>query len=260
MLLPTAPFALILLQVLFVEWVSHRTRWIQAEAVAIFAALMAFTPPPVTDTIWRWGVSNERMIFSPAVAERLDRKGEILEHYFAGLPVRIGYFGMEARVVYRTTIPTAIECETGLTDRYIAHQKITERKRPGHEKRAPAEYLIGQRKTHFTFSPNEVVLALDRHIPRFEIGLKDEDGRTLRGRILHWDPAMMAALKERGASFQDFPTFLDEYIDSLVREDPRQVQRDLAKFRLFYFDHNDDPERLEKISGYLRSRGFSPGG
>src|SRR4029450_10020045 len=111
------------------------------------------------------------------------------------------------------------------------------RGRVGHEKRAPVPYLIDQRGVHFIFHVfgDGSELGFDRFIP---LSLIEID--TLRGRTLHWDPQIMAVMKQRGARFADFPTELDRYIAGIAQVPDAVIQADFAKFKRFYFDHVSD--------------------
>ncbi len=238
MLVPSVPFYLIVLELGLIR-LSALHPLIHIGLAALLSLSFLLTPFPVTDTQWVKGISNEWMYYMSRRHETTDYRADVLKRYFAGLPVRVAFFGAEARLVYRAAIPVAIESETGLTDRFIARQTLQHRGRIGHEKHAPVSYLIDQRQVHFIFHPGgPSVLRLDQFIPRSDILL---DG--VRGRILHWDPSLMAALKQRGAVFTDFPTQLDAYIGRLHTLSSEEVSNTFVKFKRFYFDHVEDPHR-----------------
>jgi hypothetical protein len=238
MLVPTVPFYLILLEL---GWfpLSRVRPLFHMSLTALLCLSFLLMPWPVTDTKWIKGVSNEWMYYVSKQYETTDHQATLLKRYFTGLPVRVAFFGAESRLVYHAEIPLAIESETGLTDRFIARQTLPQRRRIGHEKHAPVSYLIEQRQVHFLFHPaGPLLLRLDQFIPTSEIVF---DG--LRGRILHWDPSLMAALKQRGAVFTDFPTQLDAYIARLDTVPASDISEHYAKFKRFYFDRVDDPSR-----------------
>ena len=64
----------------------------------------------------------------------------------------------------------------------------------------------------------------------------------------------MAELKRRDPALQfvDFEAFLDGYLAALADKPKAQVAKDLAKFRSYYFDHNDDPGRLGRLEAFVR--------
>ena len=55
------------------------------------------------------------------------RSAERLRAFFRGLPVRVAFIGGQAILVDASDVPVAIECETGLTDAFIAHQPLAMR-------------------------------------------------------------------------------------------------------------------------------------
>ena len=249
MLVPTVPFYLIILEL---GWLSlSMVRPLSHIGLtALLCLSFLLTPFPVTDIKWIKGISNEWMYYVSKKHETTDRQAEILKRYFSGLPVRVAFFGAEARLVYRAEIPLAIESETGLTDRFIARQTLPQRRRIGHEKHAPVSYLIDQRQVHFVFHPGgPLLLRLDQFIPTSELVLEG-----IRGRILHWDPPLMAELKQRGAIFTDFPTQLDAYIARLDTMPTAEISKHYPQFKRFYFDHVDDPYREAAFLKRLASR------
>jgi arabinofuranosyltransferase len=249
MLVPTVPFYLILLELGWLP-LSRVQPLSQIGLTALLCLSFLLMPVPVTDTKWIKGISNEWMYYVSKKHETTDRQAAILKRYFADLPVRVAFFGAEARLVYHAEIPLAIESETGLTDRFIARQTLPQRRRIGHEKHAPVSYLIDQRQVHFLFHlGGPLLLRLDQFIPTSEIVL---DG--LHGRILHWDPSLMAELKQRGAVFTDFPIQLDAYIARLDTVPAAEISKHYPKLKRFYFDHVDDPYREAVFLKHLANR------
>jgi hypothetical protein len=74
-------------------------------------------------------------------------------------------------------------------------------------------------------------------------------GDDVYGQVLHWDPEMMARLRERGAVIPDFISRLDSYINQLDDKPDDEVARAYGQMKLFYFMHVDDPARE---SAFLR--------
>jgi hypothetical protein len=148
----------------------------------------------------------------------------------------------------------AIESQTGLTDRWIAHQPIARRGRIGHEKAAPLDYLIDRREVHFTIHHFAgAALDLDSAIPMVPIVFD-----TVPGRIVCWDPAVLDELRRRGARFVDFPAWLDQYAPTLdsLRDD--QAAQAYQRIRRLYFEHVRDPRREALFLARL-SRGRESG-
>ncbi|APR86874.1 hypothetical protein A7982_12223 [Minicystis rosea] len=196
------------------------------------------------------GITDEHAFYSPQVVAELERRAATIAPFLAGLPVRVAFYGTEARFVYRARVAVAIEGHTGLTDAFVAHQPIAARGRVGHEKLAPASYLIGQRRVHLTFSrvPTDQ-LRLDDVIPRVR-----GDFAGVSGRFLTWDPELYAELSRRGVKVPDFPRTLDGYIhDMLPKASPADAEVDYLRTKLFYFSAVSDPAReapfLAKLGG-----------
>lgn len=239
LLIPTLPFYLLLLGYGLMLAPFTRPRWGQVAGLALLAGI-ALTSTPVGGTEWAHGIADERSYYSDKKVADLEHSGEVLGRVFEGLPVRVAFYGDEARIVYRAAFPVAIEGHAGLTDREVARQELTRRGRVGHEKHASVDYLIEQRAVHFTFSkvPGEV-LRLNDWIPEIVVPFD----REVYGRVLHWDPAMMRALQERGVPVPDFLGVVDATIAGLDAQPPERIAEIYDKLRRFYFVHHPDPER-----------------
>jgi hypothetical protein len=241
LLLPTTPFLLLLLQRGLVA-VSGARPLVHAGAAAALLAAMALTPSPVRGKHRPGGIADEHATYTRHLAgwaERADRNGARLAAMFEGLPVRVGFFGAQARLVYRSRVATAIECETGLTDATIARQTLERRGRIGHEKHAKLPYLL-ERRVHLVLARGwaNKLLDLDRSLPDVPAMLGE-----VQARLLTWDPAIVAALRARGATIPDVPAQIDRVIARMDRSSPEAVLRDWERYRLLYFDHVDDPRR-----------------
>jgi hypothetical protein len=141
-------------------------------------------------------------------------------------------------------VPVAVEVAGGLTDAYIARLPTKHRLKPGHGKPRDPEYLEG-RGVHFHMEPNY---------------LTEDKWRTvilnvpLPCQLVTWDRELMRELLKRDPNIKvvDFEKFLDTYIADLPNKQKPEVEKDLAKFRRYYFNHNEDPHRLDKIETFLR--------
>ena len=155
---------------------------------------IALTPYPFDGPWGPHGIANEPRVYTHEERAKARTLGLTMRRQFAGLPVRLAFSGMTAIEIYYSRVPVAIEAETGLTDSFIAHQPLRERGRVGHEKHAPARYLIETRRVHFFLSPTkEIRDTLDRYVP-------DVPARFgwLNARVLTWDPPVMEELERRG--------------------------------------------------------------
>ena len=239
-LIPVTPFLLVLLELgVARSWPGRRrAQWI---AAGVAGAAIFLTPYPLPRDRFQpfHGVVHEPHFYTPKKSLRMRRQGLELRRFFEGLPIRLAFFGGEARLVYYARPMVAIECVTGLTDSHIARQPIEKRGRVGHEKLADARYLLDERRVNLTFFRNAPgLLRLDQEVPTVTIEMAG-----LRGRILTWEPAMIDSLRARGAVVQDFPEELDRTLEA-----PSTVLRwvgwlDDAKVRRFYFDQAPDSAR-----------------
>jgi len=203
LLIPAAPFFAIALARGVALLLAHRRglHWAVATAAA---AGVGLAPMPLHDAEITHGIVDEPRVYHAGVIERTRRDGLTLRRYFAGLPVRIAFVGSQAELVYYARPAVAIECGTGLTDRWIAHQRLLKRGRVGHEKLAPVPYLL-QRKVDFTIRHFAgATLGLDQYLRMVPI-----DFDTIPGRIVHRDPALLAELARRGARFGNAPTEIE---------------------------------------------------
>jgi hypothetical protein len=240
MLLPVTPLLLVVGETglgVLVRGTAARVAMIAAAVAAT-----ALTPAPVTGLRWVSGVADEWDYYvnvRHGWAEQGRRDGELLHRYFEGLPIGVGFIGAEARLVYYADPAVAVETETGLTDAFVAHQPLLVRGRVGHEKRAPAEYLLRERRLLLVLSPAaSEKLGLDERLPYVPIAF---DG--FEARLLRWDPSLLESLAARGARFPNVPALLDGYLARSAGAPPAVLRADYARFRTFYFDSVRDEAR-----------------
>lgn len=252
LLVPVSPFLLILVERGLIARLAARPV-IRAGAIAVLGVALVATPSAVDHHRRPRGIADERDAYTAVLAgwaERADSNGAALAALFDGLPISVCFFGAQARLVYRSRVATAIECETGLTDAAIAHQPLTRRGRIGHEKHASLAYLVA-RHVDFVLTrdwANEV-LHLDDQLPDVPIEL----GR-IRGRVITWDPAIMAALAARGVRVPDVPAQIDRYLAGMAGLPDATVRRDWERFRRLYFDRVPDPARELPFRARLADR------
>ncbi len=246
MLIPITPFLLILLELGVIDRPGEK-RLVKLVLIAVLLLGMVVTPALPTGSRWVAGVADERAVYSPAHVAQLEREAEPLSKFIHGLDVRFLMMGSEAIVAYRTRVPLAVDLH-GLVDRFTARQPRISGGRVGHNKFMPLSYAVSTRKIHFiihdTWHDGDDG---SEYIPRWPIRLGD-----LAGLVLHWDTGIMADLKARGAEFEDFPTFLDGYLAGNAAGNLIEAREDFRKFKNFYFDHNDDPQRMAAFGEILR--------
>jgi hypothetical protein len=251
LLLPVTPFLLLSLE-RGVALLAGDRSWVAPAATAAAVAALVLTPPSVTGTPHGMvrGIWDEREGYASFVAdwaEQSDASGDRLRLAFDGLPASMCFFGAEARLAYRSRVATAIECETGLTDAFVARQPLLRRGHVGHEKTAPLSYVI-ERGVHFVFSLERanIKLGLDRDLPHVPV-----DILGVPGRLLVWDPPLVAALRKRGARIPDVPTLIDSYVARMASLPDERVASDYAKLRRFYFNRVDDAARRAPFDARL---------
>lgn len=237
-MIPATPFFAILLDAGVLALTTQR-RGLQPLLTVGLCGLVVFSVRPFPDVFGPRGIADEPLYYTRERAKNMDERAGILKAYTTGLDYSIAFFGNEARLVYRAQVPVAIECETGLTDRFLARRAATEGGRIGHEKTAPLTYLIDEREIDMAFhghAPKR--LGLEGSIPKVDVRFG-----VLTGWLLHWDAELVRALRERGAVIDDFPSSLDRYIATMGVLPTDEVARHYQTFKRFYFDHTDDPER-----------------
>ena len=176
------------------------------------------------------GVIDERAHYDPARAKRLERDAAQIRPFVQGLNLRVAFIGGQARLVHRLAPPVAIEAETGLTDAWVARQQLPQRGRVGHEKRAPASYLVEQRRTHMVFGAFAFkYLGLNGYIPR--VGVKMGNSWAF---LLSWDAKIVEALRRRGATIPPFGKRARELLANPNLIPAPQRAATLSKIRRFW--------------------------
>lgn len=250
LLVPVLPFLALLASALLARLLT----WRRAVAVlvgATAATALAATPAPLRGSQVVDGVADEWSYYR---AFGLDvgaapARGAALRALFRGLDVRLGFIGGGARLVYHADPPLAVECETGLTDRFIAHLPLGERGRIGHEKKPPLSYLIDTRKVHFVVHRNlesATLRELLAGLPDVRVTLG-----SIGARVVYWDPPLFDELRRRGAAIPALGETIDGLIAELRRRPPAERAAAYARLRRFYFDRFDDPARDARARALL---------
>lgn len=245
LLVPVTPLLLVCGESVLERLAGGRVRLAQVAKTAAVAATVAFWPVPVTGSAGLRGIVDERDFYvnvAPGAGEGRRALGEALRPLIEGLPVTIAFVGTEARAIYYARPQAAIECETGLTDRWIARQKVTTRGRPGHEKWAPNSYILDTR--HSTLALR--VLGTQPSIPTitFPCG-------GIQCQLLRWDPSIVAALRARGAVIPDFPAQVDVLLANASRLSPWDLRANYERVSRFYLEPAADRERDARFKELL---------
>jgi hypothetical protein len=195
----------------------------------------------------QWGISDERTLYPVErwhplrIAHSNFRVAQMLRAWRdAGLDLRIATSGIGMVGYYsRMEVIDLV----GLTDAHVAHQRVDRRGRPGHEKHADGAY-IERRMPHLVRDPY--------HPTRHEKLVAFHFGSAIAHRtwyVYHHDRAVMARIKQLspGVRFQRFDKYLDRYIKRELRKRTvKELRGDARFFERFYFNHNDDPELLQR--------------
>jgi hypothetical protein len=250
LLVPVTPFLAILVE-RGLDGLLARRPVVRAAIAAVLVVGMIVTPSAVARHQRPRGITDERdtyLVVLAGWADRADANGATLARLFDGLPITVCFFGAQARLVYRSRVATAIECETGLTDATIARQPLGERGRVGHEKHAQLPYLFA-RHVDFVLTRDyaNTTLGLDAALPNVPIELG-----KIAGRVITWDPAIMSALATRGVVVPDVPAQIDRAIAAMPARSDAEVRRDWERYRRLYFDRVPDPAREAPFRARLR--------
>ena len=195
-------------------------------------------------------VSDESRYFTRESFQQARTDGATLRKYFDDLPVRVSFWAGQLQLMYYADPFYAIESSGGLTDTAVAHQAITTRGRPGHEKIPTTDYLI-KRRVNFYIGP------LDPPPPGQQI-LNAILFENILGRIIVYNDTIMSALaKYPQVQFVRMPEYLDSYVATMGTLPKTKVESDYAYFTSFYFDVNHDTAdslRQSKFVSYLQEK------
>jgi hypothetical protein len=215
-----------------------------AGVVLVVAGTLAATP--LRDRLFLQeigvdGIVDEHRFYPPSITHERRRQGLEIASILHGLPVRVCMLGSQASFCYFADFPYVLE-KYGLTDRELAHRKLEQRGRPGHEKAATDEDLIA-RRIHFVFRGSATKQSNDV----FDVVFGD-----LLASVVVYDRAVMDSLRDRpGVRFVDYPAYVDEFIRKAGKSTPADRQRAWEFFERYYFAHNDDPEREARARAAL---------
>jgi hypothetical protein len=231
--IPVVP-SLALLAELVVVGIPARAWRLGAAAVVCASTLLRWDP--FTEDARLGYIADEHRWYTSEHLAQSRRDGELLRRYFQGLPVKVAFWAGQVKMIYYADPYVATEASAGLTDTAIAHRPIAERGRPGHEKQATTDYLVGC-GTNFLFGP------FAPPPPGREV-LDMVVFDSIAAKIVVYENAVMEGLaRYPGVRFTPFPRYLDAYIARIDQVNPAQLSGDYAAFRSFYFLHNDDPGR-----------------
>lgn len=250
--IPVTPLLLLVLEdVLGVLTRFVAARWRRAIAALLVLACVGLTVyarvPRGRTFVGRTpveGVVDEAHVYTREILAIMKSQGEALRKYLSGTGARLALLSGQDAVAYFSRLPYALEPH-GLTDAELARTPLQGRGRPGHERAASLEDLL-RRNVHIRMRYTLTIgLRLNQQI-RFDEHYAE---------IIFYDSELMARLRRPGVNFVEFPVYLDDYIDRIDEHNPKRLLDDYVHFQLFYFVHNDDPERQDRLRAALLDLG-----
>ncbi len=233
-LIPVTPFVFVLIELGLRAFVPKLKLLVPAALVLLTLVVLRYDPFPKERLS---GYVADEHSFYPSW--RLDRAREVggkMKQWFAGTDARVAFLGMFAMYAYYSEVPLAIERATGLTDEFVAHQTITERGRPGHEKEAPMSYLQ-KRKVNFLWQAEVFPKRLMDSLMFISFD-------NLPAFVLMFDNKLMDHLKQYPEiGFTDVRAFIDTLIVRSPKAAPPWTAKAYPFLKDYYFDHNADSAR-----------------
>jgi hypothetical protein len=192
------------------------------------------------------GITDENKIYK--IKEVYKLKNKLIPHRnnFRELGVRISFGGTQAMMAYYLDPLVAIESVTGLTDKFIAHKKIKERGKVGHEKSADLEYLK-KRKIHFHLF--ETNFSYIREYNKLETSISKYPWR-----IITYNQEILSRLESSGHfKYTNFNDYLNSYIKNIDSKNNKEFIIDYNEFNEYYFQSNENREKQAIFLGKIDS-------
>jgi len=244
LLIPVTPFFYIFIESALTSCISRIS--IRYAIGAVLALSIIFRWNQI-DGLEKINKITDEVNYYPAFRLQKEKAdGEFIRPYLEECGANVAFMGMRCMLVYYAQPKLAIEAQAGLTDEYVAHLPLRRRGRPGHEKKAPIEYLR-ERRTHFWFKSFYSFTGPQEKLRRLKIG----DFETY---VLIYENEVMDKLRVKSeVSFTHFPTYLDQYFRAIKDVPLERLKRDYELFKNYYFDYNDDPERAKRFTEILEA-------
>lgn len=199
------------------------------------------------------GIADERAQYPPERVAALRGAGVRLRELLDGEEFHVAFSGTQAMLVYESKVSYALEAVTGLTDHHLAHRRLPERGRVGHEK--SVRFELEQDRNYVLENRRVQLLLFDlpmwtEPFPWLKVRLDGVDATLVR-----WEPDAMARLVGKaGVQCVDLPAFLDRYLADIDGKPIEQVQADFAALELVYFRWNTDAARRARFVARLDKR------
>ncbi|MBI5020310.1 MAG: hypothetical protein HZB59_02645 [Ignavibacteriales bacterium] len=191
-------------------------------------------------------VVDEVQYYTHDHLERTKLLGFTIKKYFERLPVRFAFSGAHARVIYYSKTPYALEALTGLTDTGLAHQNISKRGRPGHEKSASIEFLQ-EKKIDFFIGPVSTLSNGELPINAVKID-------TFILQIVRYNKSIMDSLQKfPQIQFTQIDQYIDSYLANMKNISKETALSDYKFFHDYYFLVNKDSVREREFLRQLEN-------
>jgi len=241
--IPITPILFILIETLL-NRVSSRFVFLLVSIVIIATTYLRFDQFQQTPNVGY--IADEAQFYPISSHEKTKEKGLILHKYFSVQPVRVAFWAGQLRLMYYADPPYALEASAGLTDPELAHQTLSERGRPGHEKKATFEYFY-KKKIQFFFGASDPP-------PQGQFVLNAILFDNVVAKIISYDNKIMTSLATYPEiHFVHFPEYLDQYMAHIGELPPDRIPIDYSFFKLYYFNNNQDTLRQIAFENYFKS-------
>jgi len=232
--------------------------WLRAAAGMLLVLVLVFVffkPEPQGKVVTGEAlIANEQKWYQVTTFHPMEvdsyhyRSGKVLDAAFAPIQEKPLYaafcVGMQS---FYSRMPM-LDC-FGLTNSHIAHQPFTgKRKRPGHERTISPAYM--QQRSPWLFAPYPNMFPLP--VPYEEY--QDVQALYLDGELFYmsrWEPELLAQIDANPkvtVEYARFPQYIERYLEHNAPVlSPQQLQKDIAFFKYYYFDHEDNPALLKRL-------------
>jgi hypothetical protein len=242
-MIPVTPILFVLIELLVQELLPRARYLLPAGLVIVLSVLLRLNLFAETKAVGY--IANEPDFYPASWHQRAVELGGKLREYLKGTDAAIAFRGQYAAYAYYTEAPVAIEATTGLTDEFIAHQPITKRGRPGHEKGSPLGYLIG-RGVAFTFKGGVAPKSYVDSLTLIDLG-------GLSTYIVTFHNDLMDRLKHYpDVKFIDIRQTIDSMIPLIPHQSHEQVDLWYFFLKSYYFDQNIDSSRQRPFLDALK--------
>lgn len=244
-LIPITPLLFLSIELSLPAVVRSARVALVAAGIVLLAVALHWNPFDPPNSLVN-GIADEHYYYPNSWHERAREVGLRLRDDFKGINCTVGFYGMFAMYMYYAEFPVAIECNAGLTDEFIAHQKLDHRRRVGHEKPAPPEYMFG-RHIRFVFRGG---VRADSPYDQLRI-IRFGDFNAY---IFTYDNTVMEQLRQRpGIEFIAMPSFLDDYLKNIDQIPLARRKQDFGFFKEYYFMNNNDSLRYVQFTKALEN-------